>query len=178
MITGVLFCILWLFLIYQTIKDNSLLDTLLIVTAVLAVLFVFGLWSVPIYKKKTALPLEKDLESNFKLQLSGKVVGIKWINKYSNKLVFRQAGSVSDEDFFLNCGTYDAGRKFHDVFIKDRDIVIEYLPNTKVVIGAYLSIPLTIDETLERKKQSGINTLGIILAVLLIVILVALYPTG
>jgi hypothetical protein len=149
---------MWIWVGWEAMHDEQIVEVFIIVTMVVAVLFFFGWFTTPIYKRKTVLPLEQDLSQNQKMCKTGIVIAIERENKYNSRIVFQELGQAVTEIFILN-------DRFPDLYVLNREIYLEHSLHTRFILEARLLVPFTEAEVIEQNKQERIQTIAIFMVV-------------
>jgi hypothetical protein len=152
---AVVFGSLWLWLAWKTWQDpQELLGVFVGITVGLLVLLTFGLLSVPIYRRKTALPLEKDLEEGKKVRVIGRINAIEHTGKYTDKMILQPQDGSKAKEFFIRWGVTEVS---YQAFHLKKDIEIEYTLHTKTLLRVALLEPITNTEQKEYNKNERVT---------------------
>lgn len=142
---GSMFGAFWLWVGWEALHDEQLISVFAIVTVVVLVLVIFGWLTTPQYKRKVKQPLQEDIQKNQKIQKTGTILRIDRADRYNDNIVFQENGNPDTELFVFNS-------RFAKVLIPEREVILDYSPCARVILYARLAVPLTAEETTERKK--------------------------
>jgi hypothetical protein len=159
---------IWIWTGWEALYDTHLINIFIIITIVVVVLLAFAWFSTPIYRKKTALPLEKDLLQNKKICKTGIVIAIERENKYNNRIVFQEQGQIGTEVFTLN-------DRFPDLYVLNREIYLEHSPEARLILQARLLVPFTEEEAKQMSRQERIDTIAVFMLVGIITLAIGWY---
>lgn len=147
---------LWIWIGWEAIQDEQIAEVFILITIVVVVLSAFGWFSTPRYRKKTVLPLEKDLLQNQKICKTGIIIAIEKENKYNSRIIFREQEQAATETFIIN-------DRFPDLYVLNREIYIEHSPHARFILAARLLVPFTDEEVTKQKKEEFTGFVGALL---------------
>lgn len=153
---AILFGSLWIWTGWEALHDTQLVDVFVIITIVVVALLAFGWLSTPIYRKKTALPLEQDILQNQKICKTGIIIAIERENKYNNRIIFQEHGESGTEKFILN-------DRFPDLYVLNREISLQHTPHSRLILQAQLLTPFTDEEVVKQKREEVLEFISALL---------------